>query len=522
MRTFIIIIVIMLAQFFYKADRVFANLLNISNVALIPSTTAGAAIVEFDISWENSWRNSVNHDAVWVFVKYKTKTEDWAHASLTTSGINPSGYSRGTGTTISIDVAHLGGSTRKGCFISRTNVGYGTVDTDDIQLLWDYNTDGVSDTDVIDEIKVLGVEMVYIPEGNFIIGDGNGSGESTYAFHVASDSGVHITSDSASDVVADSGGLDDATLVVDGIGIDGDDGLDIDNNGIWALFGGTDNLYFPTGWQDSYMMKYEISQGQYSDFLNLLPDAQAANRYDNSTYGTYRYTIDTDYSVDREDRACVYLSWMDTAAFCDWAALRPMSELEFEKAARGTDASVLGEYAWGNSSINGAEAGEISESPERGSEQITDADANACYSTVSFTSGDSGSGPLRVGIFAESSTNRVTSGASYYGVMELSGNVWEMAVSLGGDSGRRYRGEGDGTLHSTGNSDETSWPGYTAESGVYTAGGVGFRGGAWNSGTTAPRTSNRSNATTSTCVLTRCGSVGGRCVRSYTDYGALE
>ena len=35
-------------------------------------------------------------------------------------------------------------------------------------------------------------------------------------------------------------------------------------------------------------------------------------------------------------------------------------------------------------------------------------------------------GPLRVGIFAANSLNtgRITAGASYYGIMELSGNLW--------------------------------------------------------------------------------------------------
>ena len=46
------------------------------------------------------------------------------------------------------------------------------------------------------------------------------------------------------------------------------------------------------------------------------------------------------------------LSWPDLCAYADWAALRPMTELEYEKACRGPNNPVLGEYAWGNTSIS--------------------------------------------------------------------------------------------------------------------------------------------------------------------------
>ena len=46
--------------------------------------------------------------------------------------------------------------------------------------------------------------------------------------------------------------------------------------------------------------------------------------------------------------ACNWLSWADVAAYLDWSGLRPMTELEFEKACRGPNAPVAGEYAWGS------------------------------------------------------------------------------------------------------------------------------------------------------------------------------
>lgn len=61
-----------------------ANNLSIENARLErPDSLAGTVKVSFDISWDNSWRNSVNHDAVWVFVKYTADMGlTWKHATL--------------------------------------------------------------------------------------------------------------------------------------------------------------------------------------------------------------------------------------------------------------------------------------------------------------------------------------------------------------------------------------------------------------------------------------------------------
>jgi formylglycine-generating enzyme required for sulfatase activity len=160
-----------------------------------------------------------------------------------------------------------------------------------------------------------------------------------------------------------------------------------------------------------------------------------------------------------------YLNWEDLSAYLDWSGLRPMSELEFEKAARGPSTPVSGEYAWGSTAATNASGitngGKIAEVP-------SNAGAN-----VNWNGGVSG--PLRIGSFASlnyGAASRQNAGGGYYGALELSGNVWERTVTVGNSSGRSFTGtHGDGVLDSNGRANVTSWPSST------TALGAGFRGG---------------------------------------------
>ena len=215
--------------------------------------------------------------------------------------------------------------------------------------------------------------------------------------------------------------------------------------------------------------------------------------------------------------------WEDFCAYLDWAALRPMTELEYEKAARGPLAPVALEYAWGSTNIT--QAVTISTSPELGLETITTASANAAYGNMTFSRGDDfggltyAKGPLRVGIFATSSSTRENSGAGYYGVMELSGNLLEAVVSTGLVDGRVYTGlHGDGVLVTTlsyeGLANTTNWPGNTIPSqGVTSAIGTGAKGGSYQSGATRLRLSDR--VTASSTGQEGASYYGGRGVRTY-------
>ena len=117
-------------------------------------------------------------------------------------------------------------------------------------------------------------------------------------------------------------------------------------------------------------------------------------------------------------------------------------------------------------------------------------------------------GPLRVGIFAANgiNTGRITAGASYYGIMELSGNMYERTVTIGNATGREFTGlHGDGALDASGEADVSNWPGTDAV-------GAGFRGGDWGRHASYLRVSDRYDAAVT--YPDRDGVYGFRAVRS--------
>ncbi len=175
----------------------------------------------------------------------------------------------------------------------------------------------------------------------------------------------------------------------------------------------------------------------------------------------------------RPSRPVSYVSWPDVAAYAEWAALRPITELEYEKAARGADnPPTPGEFVWGTTSFTAPSPGDIiPNTDENGAETLSDT-ANINSNALAWSSGDGRSGgiaagqtgPLRVGIFAASvanSTNpRVSSGAGFYGNMELSGNLAEPVVTVGRPEGLHFQGtDGTGDLTSLGFATNTDWPG---------------------------------------------------------------
>ena len=482
----------------------YANNIRVENATLYKSDSqpAGTVDVRFDVIWDNSFSGTDDNsqaffDRAWIFVKYGTGDPTvWAHATLTTGGTLTT-YSATTNTGITSDGI--------GAFASP-----GTGQT----VRWDYDDDGLAGTETI-KVRVMAIEMVYIPEGNFYAGDNETSVASLK--QGASDADPWLVNDS-DDMVMNGG-----EFYYVNEGSSGEDATG-------ASF--TIPAAFPNGYDAFYIMKYEVSQGQYRDFLNMLTRAQQTTRVaeigtasdyamTDSTTVTYRDSIRLPASIpgsgpvtfgcdldgdgtfnesdDGEWLACNYLSWMDGAAYADWAGLRPMTELEFEKASRGgsaTDNTVAGEYVWGTAYIAGS-AYTLSNSGANNEDIATNYSTTADYGNcINSTTDGSIGGPLRCGIFAGNSNNttRATAGASYYGVMELSGNLWERPVTVGNETGRSFTGtHGNGTLTSDGYADNSDWPGYVTSK-ISGATGSGIRGGGWLFSSTYARVSDRNHA----------------------------
>jgi formylglycine-generating enzyme required for sulfatase activity len=211
-------------------------------------------------------------------------------------------------------------------------------------------------------------------------------------------------------------------------------------------------------------------------------------------------------SNDGQWIACNFLSWMDGAAYSDWAGLRPMTELEYEKACRGTVAPLANEYAWGSSS---ATAANNITNPGTNNETTNTSGANAVFNNQYYVPA-----PLRVGVFAKSAATRAQSGASYYGIMELSGNLMEHVVTVGNATGRSFTGmHGNGALSSNGHANEIAWPGLSNGE-VTELAGYGFRGGAWNYNYLYLCTSNRYIAAFTLASTGRALNSSFRAVRS--------
>lgn len=562
--------VIMLLSFLWFTPA-HANDITITNVNLIPANDSAPDLIQFDIAWENSWRYPFstginNWDATWVFIKYREVGNTgaaWSHLYLSnTPGEYATGTWGGDGPAgVVIDPALIdprldangalltpytpavngnpaGRNPVVGAFVYRENVGRGRFAAADIGFAFNPAENGM-DLQKLYDFKVFAIEMVYVPQGSYFAGSGgneegrfkDGTTENPFRINAAwnapnASGGRRIGNEdgqlwgSSTSGASTIGPTSDATPLND--------------NG-------------PTGFSGFYSMKYSITQQQYVDFLNALTRTQQQARFSSTTVGRFMHSTGTQStpsarngvrlmsdpggtvprvfgndlnnnniageSDDGQWIAMNFLSLMDGAAYLDWAGLRPMTELEYEKAARGPVAPVANEYAWGTAQIAGSpytlsNAGEANESIAM-NYSTTGGNANYGSTRPALTEQQ---GPLRVGIFATGSSNRIQSGASYWGIMELSGNQWERPVTVGNATGRAFTGlHGDGILNLDGHGNVEAWPGGGAN-GITGGTGFGARGGSSGTSGIGLVVSHRSSAVSGLTV--RQSTFGFRGVRS--------
>ena len=302
--------------------------------------------VKFIISWNSSWNNNRNHDAAWIFVKYSSpayRIAGYRHARLMSRGhqllYNHVDKSPSPVFEVPED--------RAGVFIYPSSTYRGNIKWT-VELALD--TAILSDRNFNPNerlIDVFGIEMVRIPEGSFTLGDPDTAAYRNYALY-------------RSDANGKPAGLWTVASEQQSIPI----GPEVDK----LYYYSQEKIYqgdqkgiiqdsFPKGYHEFYVMKYETTQGQYADFLNSISSAasQARANFGGKGYEQYRGTIKIDngkYIATARSRPCNYFSWDDACAYADWAALRPLTELEFEKACRGNSKPLSHEYPWNSNSKN--------------------------------------------------------------------------------------------------------------------------------------------------------------------------
>lgn len=401
------------------AQPLYANNAQVTNVAAgKPDLVNKTVPIEFDLKCDNAFGDATAFNGVsfsdyaWVFIKFYGSSINQAvgywHGKLRPkSGLmgvdnsaDPLIYEVGKyDSTTTGEGMPLGAQTEGMGFFIRTPAP-NTTKHFKVILYWGANSN-ILLSDTLN-IKVCAIEMVKIPQDSFVYNAGGVGGNSSGNYN------------SGTAKLINSPTLSPASN-------------------------------WPNGYSAFYIMKYEISQGEYADFLNMLSVDSAVRHFPGECVlsSTSGYAISYNsaaaygsrYLASAPERACNYLSWDDAMAYASWCGLRPMTEMEFEKAARGGSASLAAnarKYPWGF-----IEPGTDSYSYNDGS---GDAIYNKYYTNYASGVPSLAARPYGVGHFLRGDTldsvtqnyvirTEAQTGASVYGVADLAGNLSEYVIN---------------------------------------------------------------------------------------------
>jgi len=475
-----------------------ADPIRIENVNVKPAGE-NASTIALDLAWDWSWRAAwevspqqhggkaalklESWDAAWVFVKFRSPGSEWAHATLAAKAAD---HRVPGGAAIDVGLSDDGGR-GLGVFVYRKSPGNGVSDFNGVKLRWLHTADGVENPRAVD-LKVFAIQMVYVPQCPFWVGDGAtdklagqfSAGDGDRPYRVDSERAITLGGEGPRNL-----GTRDCL----GMSARAIDDFHCSH---------TRDLpeAFPKGYAAFYCMRHEMTQWQFVALLNMLPYEQQAALMDckpSEAAGTFiagppsdgkgrngiriaaagtaatsevvvyrREPIVASATIRKSSApavfetllphvACNNITHRDGTVFAAWAGLRPMTELEFEKACRGPLTPVANEYAWGTDAIAGSGAkGEqyTLQNPGQPDEAVAWSGENgpdAVRGNALCSTNDMGTGALRVGIFATPDSDRVRAGASYWGILDMTGNLLEAAVPVGSAAGRTCAGtHGDG------------------------------------------------------------------------------
>jgi formylglycine-generating enzyme required for sulfatase activity len=152
-----------------------------------------------------------------------------------------------------------------------------------------------------------------------------------------------------------------------------------------------------------YIDIHEVTNAQYHQFW--LADGGEKSKHTPASYGSsYKIGDWPEVAKTKPNYPVVGVTWYDANAYAKWSGKRLPTEAEWEKAARGTEARI---WPWGNDFQ--------SELPVPG-----DAD-QSLVSKIHSNRRDGGDGYDNT----TAPVGNYSTGASPYGVHDMSGNVWE-------------------------------------------------------------------------------------------------
>lgn len=419
-----------------------ASDITIEGVEWMRNAASRTYTARFTVAWNNSWRNDRNYDAAWIFIKYQPQSRiaNYRHARILNTGhrllMNQVAGAPDPVFEVPDD--------RTGVFIYPSTKYRGAVR---------WMVEVALDTAILNDqnfslndrmLEVFAIEMVQVPQDAFTLGDPDSIAFRNFSLF-------------ASDGNGRPGGLYTIRSEKDAITVGTEKGNLYYNSEVPLYNGdrkGPIPSEFPKGFAAFYIMKYETTQGQYAVFLNSIsPTAsQARANFGGKDYYDNRGSIqlkDWKYTAGSTSRPNNFFSWDDACAFADWACLRPMTELEFEKACRGPKPPVSHEYPWNSDNKNKLQRVVNSSGELVWLNGLKEADLT--------------------------DNNRDLFGASFYWVMDLAGSLWERCVTIGDSTGRAFKGtHGDGQLSGYGFANNADWPKGSTETA-----GFGFRGGGY-------------------------------------------
>jgi hypothetical protein len=299
-----------------------------TNGTVVPRDDTRATL-KFDATFD-TFRNDLSHTAAWVFFKVRAEgSSEWQPVRLVADKVmNPTGYGCEEAAPPIDLMVPSGADGFTGLFLRLADQNVDTtLKAKGITAIWDLSVNkGITKNTKV-EIRVFAIRMMYIAKGPYYLGSG---GRERFGFYQYTDGKqdtlpFKVTSSNSIPTGKQAGRL-------------------------WARGGepkeGEIPATFPNGYVAFYCATAPLEHGEYAAYLNVLSPEDQEKRFVDDPAGAKDYKGMVSRIGEapnfvfvqagfRKGAGIWNLSYLDAALYSAWAGLRPMTELEFEKAMRG-------------------------------------------------------------------------------------------------------------------------------------------------------------------------------------------